>query len=299
MIIEKFTKALNNTNNKCTLLEKENLHLRDKITKSSAARKELLISIEEFKRNNQSDTLKYEKLLQQHEASKKMKDSEIKDAHESLQRCEALKKNYIEDLEAIEISLHNEKQAHAQLQVKYDEVLVSIEKMSITINSKDEEITKKKKKIEKLHEVKIKFSIAQKEIKAVRDENNRLEKLIETFKNKYTNEKDYWNREAESFQKKIQNLQEELNNEKTFNTIHLQEVMKLKRALSAKEVKASKDQISEEEKALKAKIAILEMDIAEEKEIIEKLEKSANYSNTQLLEKNKLINELESKIEEQ
>ena len=299
MIIEKFTKALNNTNNKCTLLEKENLHLRDKITKSSAARKELLISIEDFKRNNQSDTLKYEKLLQQHEASKKMKDSEIKDAHESLQRCEALKKNYIEDLEAIEISLHNEKQAHAQLQVKYDEVLVSIEKMSITINSKDEEITKKKKKIEKLHEVKIKFSIAQKEIKAVRDENNRLEKLIETFKNKYTNEKDYWNREAESFQKKIQNLQEELNNEKTFNTIHLQEVMKLKRALSAKEVKASKDQISEEEKALKAKIAILEMDIAEEKEIIEKLEKSANYSNTQLLEKNKLINELESKIEEQ
>ena len=160
-------------------------------------------------------------------------------------------------------------------------------------------LQKKKKKIEKLHEVKIKFSIAQKEIKAVRDENNRLEKLIETFKNKYTNEIDYWNREAESFQKKIQNLQEELNNEKTFNTIHLQEVMKLKRALSAKEVKASKDQISEEEKALKAKIAILEMDIAEEKEIIEKLEKSANYSNTQLLEKNKLINELESKIEEQ
>ena len=298
-IIDKFTKALNNANDKSTLLERENLHLKDKVLKGSAARKELLSSIEEFRRNNQNDILKYEKMLQQHETSKKIRDAELKDLNESLQRSEAQKRIYIDELQSTEIALYNEKQALAQLQTKYDEAAFNIEKLNIKIASKDEEIFKYMKKMEKYHESKIKYTIVQKEIKAVREENSRLEKVIDSLNTRYFTEKDIWRKEEEVLQQKIQGLQEELNNEKTFNSIHLQEVMKLKRALSSQEFKGNKEQNLEEEKKWKAKIADLETDITEDKEMIIKLQKNINYGNAQLLERNKLITELEFKIQQQ
>ena len=298
-IIEKFTKSLNAANEKIGMMERESVQLKFKINKGSTARKELLVSIEEFRRSNQNDVLKYEKLIQQHETNKKMKEIEIKELNETVQRVETQKRSYLDDLGKLELEIYNEKHMGTQLNVKYESALFEIQKLQSTIELKNDEIERHLRKIEEFHEFKIKHSIVQKEVKAVREENSRLEKMNDALNAKYLQEKEVWFKEEASLHQKLQGVQEELNNEKTFNAIHLQEVIKLKRALSSLDFKSNKEGLIEEEKKLKAKIATLEMDIAEEKEMIAKLQKNIAYSNLQLIEKQKLIVELEIQLETQ
>lgn len=295
-IIEKFTKTIGVRDEKLAEAEKENLRLKDKINKGNIARKELLFSIEEFRHNNQTDLIKYEKLLQQLENTKKLKDSEIKDLQEALTRVESQKRSYIEDLQSLEIQLFNERQTISSLTSKKEELETEIQKLSSRLDQKNNEISEKNKKIEYLHEVKLKYKLGLKEIKAVRDENLKLEKLNESLNDKYSHEKSSWSVEENKLNKIITGLQEELNNEKIFNSIHLKELTKLKTALSAQDNRSLKDSIQEEERKMKARIATLEMDLAEQKELNSKLNKNIEYSTQQLNDKTKNVLELEEKL---
>jgi hypothetical protein len=161
---------------------------------------------------------------------------------------------------------------------------------------KNEEILERNKKIEALQEVKLKFKLSQKEIKAVRDENLKLERINESMNEKYSHDKSSWTSEENKLQKMIFDLQEELNNEKIFNSIHLKELTKLKTALSAQDTRVNKDLILEEERRLKARIATLEMDLAEQKEACSKAQKNYEYNFLQVNEKSRNILELEEKL---
>ena len=297
VVIDKFTNALKSANEKVERLEKENFHLKDKINKASLAKKELLLSIEEFRRTNQNDVLKYEKIIQQHENNKKLNENEIKDLSQSLERSELQKKTYVEELQSLETLIFNEKQASLSLSKKFEELVFEKEKIESKSSLKDEEITKQCKKIEKLQEYKIKYKLLEQQLKTVNEENWKIQQNYENMNTKYSNEKQKKNKEESVLQEKILGLQEELNNEKNFNSIHLQEVIKLKRALSSKEGKIHRDQLIEEENKYKARIALLEMEIAENKEIIAKLQKNIAYSAVKIEEKGILINELQNLLD--
>lgn len=296
MIIDKFTKALGSKEEKIQVLDKEMSRLKDKVMKGSIARKELLVSIEEFRNNNQNDILRYEKLCQQLENTKKLKDSEIKDLQESLTRNESQKRGYMDDLQALEIKFYNEKQLVSQLTKKKEELENEIKKMNLKIEIKDEEIEEKNNSLTLMHEIELKMKLSQKEVKAVRDENLKLEKMNENLNEKYSKDKNSWTHEEMNLNRKISELQEELNNEKIFNSIHLKELTKLKTALSAQDSKYNKEYAMEEERKYKARIATLEMDLAEQMEASNKLKKNLDYSNTQLQEKNNTLVEIEEKL---
>jgi hypothetical protein len=295
-IIDKFTKTISVRDEKISEAEKENLRLKDKINKGNIARKELLVSIEEFRNSNQTDLIKYEKLLQQLENTKKLKDSEIKDLKETITRIESQKKTYIEDLQTLEIQLFNERQTISQLSGKKEDLDQEVQRLHQKLEMKNEEILERNKKIEALQEVKLKFKLSQKEIKAVRDENLKLERINESMNEKYSHDKSSWTSEENKLQKMIFDLQEELNNEKIFNSIHLKELTKLKTALSAQDTRVNKDLILEEERRLKARIATLEMDLAEQKEACSKAQKNYEYNFLQVNEKSRNILELEEKL---
>lgn len=296
MIIDKFTKALGSKDEKLIELNKEMIKLKDKINKGSVARKELLVSIEEFRNNNHNDMIKYEKLVQQLENTKKLKDSEIKDFQESLTRSESQKRGYMDDLQALEIQFYNEKQMVSQLMKKKEDLENEVKKLNIKIEIKDEEIEEKNKVIGFMHEIELKFKLSQKEIKAVRDENLKLEKMNDSLTEKYTKDKNAWTNEEMSLNKKILTLQDDLNNEKVFSSFHLKELIKLKTALSAQDTKYTKEFAQEEERKFRAKIATLEMDLAEQKDLNLKLERNLDYSGQQIQEKTKMILELEEKL---
>ncbi|OMJ85373.1 hypothetical protein SteCoe_13349 [Stentor coeruleus] len=291
-LIEAYIKELSAANEKIDRLEKK------KIEKFHRIKKELVASLEEFKKNSQSDILKYEKIIQDLELDKKTKDSKIKALTDELSRSETQKNSYLSDLNKTEIALTNEKHSLSTLSTKHNEIISETQKLKSQLESLNQTLERQSKKLIKLHNYKLKLKTIEKDQKTTSSANSKLEKSLDHLNEKYKSDKEKWSNEENSLLTKIQSLQEELNSEKTFNSIHLQEVLKLKLALSSQESKIIRAQKTEEDNKFKAIISKLEIEITENRETISKLQKNLMNNSSQLADKIKIIEGLEKTIYE-
>ncbi|CAG9324884.1 unnamed protein product [Blepharisma stoltei] len=296
--LEEFQKQAYSLGDQLYSMTKQKNDAEDKLERSMNSRYELLASVEELRKKQQIESFRYEKLIQTISQDLKVKTLEIREMEENIKKNENQIKSYSENLRHLGEEINTKNSQIAESNGKCEDLISEIDALN-------KEKLEKEKNFQEFQEKALKFDQIIKELKENKEENSsmkskfkKLEKSLEEAMRKKERLKLKYKDQESLFQAKIYELQAELNNEKNFNSSHLQEVIKLKRELSQREKPIQFSPIKEDQNRLQARIAQLEIECAELKEEILNHLKAQEYMKTMSLSQTQIISQLESQLED-
>ncbi|CAG9319737.1 unnamed protein product [Blepharisma stoltei] len=281
-----------------SLMAKHKQEAEEKLDRALVARKEIVFSVEEMRKNQQIETFKYEKLIQNISTEYKYKEAEIKELEELYKSSDSQRKFITESLRELEI---NNSQLTEKLEIsniKIEELTDELNKLKEQAHQKEIQYEEIDKKAGKTAKWKDRTKTLIEENKELRQRNLKLEKNLGEAANKMEREKEKVRNSEYQSESKIRELQIELNNEKNINTVHSQEILRLKSSQVLKEKESSKFNVSNDDSRSQSRIQQLETDLAKFKEENDKLLKTQEYFKNLLSNKTQQITQLEIQIDE-
>eukprot|EP00358_Blepharisma_japonicum_P007080 CAMPEP_0202941912 /NCGR_PEP_ID=MMETSP1395-20130829/2054_1 /ASSEMBLY_ACC=CAM_ASM_000871 /TAXON_ID=5961 /ORGANISM="Blepharisma japonicum, Strain Stock R1072" /LENGTH=413 /DNA_ID=CAMNT_0049637591 /DNA_START=826 /DNA_END=2064 /DNA_ORIENTATION=+ len=296
--LEEFQKQAYTLGDQLSSMTKQKNDAEEKLERSMNSRYELLASVEELRKKQQIESFRYEKLIQAITQDLKLKTLEISEMEENLKKNENQLKSYSENLRILGDEINAKNDNIAELNGKCDKLISEISFLEKEKLEKEKDFQEFQEKASKFDQIKKELKENKEENSAIKSRSKKLEKSLEEVTKKRERLKLKYKDQESLLEAKIYELQAELNNEKNFNSSHLQEVIKLKRELSQREKPIQILPIKEDQNRLQARIAQLEIECAELKEEILNHLRAQEYMKTMSSSQAQIISQLESQLED-
>ncbi|CAG9317290.1 unnamed protein product [Blepharisma stoltei] len=281
-----------------SLMAKYRQDAEEKLDRALLARKEIVFSVEEMRKNQQVETFKYEKLIQNISTEYKYKEAEIKELEELYKKSDSQRKFITEGLRDLEINNSQLNEKLEMAHIKIDDLTLEVNRLKEQAHEKEGHYSELDKKANKVAKWKGRAKTLIEENKELRQKSLKLEKSLSEAVNKMEREKEKVRNNEYRLESKIRELQVELNNEKNHNAIHAQEIFRLKSSQVLKDKDITKLNITIDETRNQNRIQQLEIELAACKEESEKYIKDQEYFKNLLTNKTQLITQLEIQIDE-
>lgn len=272
--------------------------LNKKIDKLKNAKNRLKQQIQQIEKDFQDSLCKNEAQLTEVKLEIKDKTLEIDQLKEILNRSENQKKRLADSLKEMEMELNRTRNEHMKIEIQHEALKRRQQNMVETLTVYEEKARKYELTAEQLENQNL--SLCSLELKHSEDADiiKRLKKNHESLQYTFEQHRQKWHSKEQNYQNHIQELLTQVENERVHTEIQIHENLKLKKTITLKDCDESLSGFTRDEVSRYVnRIQQAEIEVTNSAIEVEKMKKTIEYYKELVINKNEIINRLESQVQ--